>query len=109
MKNLRQELEAYRNEGLAGDTQAAARCESRIGDGLRRVIRRTLTRGRDTTALTGFILEQARRVREELGYQRDELVAEVATRLVATIAGLGFQGRVDTVQANGEATVVTAA
>jgi hypothetical protein len=109
MKNLQRELEIIRNAGLAGDDQAAIQCESRIGNGLRRVIRRTIKLGHSTTELTSRILEEARRAREEFGYQRDELVAEVASRLVSIIAGQGYEGRIDTIQSAGEATITAAA
>jgi hypothetical protein len=108
MNNLQRELENYRNAGSNGDEQAVIQCDARIGSGLRRVIRRTLKQRQGSTELASFVLEEASRVRTELGLERDDLVSEVAQRLVAMFAGQGFQGRIDTLQA-ADATIVAAA
>jgi hypothetical protein len=109
MNSLKRELEMFRNAGSNGDDQAVVQCEARFGNGLRRVIRRTLSRRQTANDLTSFILEEARRVREETGLERDDLVSEIAERLVGMLSGQGIQGRIETLQASLDATITTAA
>ncbi|NQV27414.1 MAG: type II secretion system F family protein, partial [Rhodopirellula sp.] len=90
--DIRVEFERFRNAGLNGDDMAASRLESRFGDGLTRFVRRIVRAGRGTGALAEFILNEASIIREQLGLERDELVAELNCRLCAVITGRGFAG-----------------
>lgn len=103
--DIRTQFENYRQAGLNGDDMAATHLETRFGEGLARFVRRVVRTGRGTGSLAEFILREATLVREQLGLERDELVAELISRLCSVIAGHGIAGRVDTMSVADRQTV----
>ncbi|MGZ0171297.1 MAG: hypothetical protein ACKVHE_17255 [Planctomycetales bacterium] len=103
--DLKFEFEGFRKARLNGDDMAATHLESRFGDGLARLVRRVVRTGRGTGSLADFVLKEAQVVREQLGLERDALVAELTSRICSVIAGQGIAGRVDTVSVADRQTV----
>lgn len=103
--DIRAEFESFRKAGLNGDDMAAAHLESRFGVGLTRFVRRVVRTGRGTGSLAEFVLKEAQVVREQLGLERDALVAELTGRMCSAITGQGLAGRVDTVSVTDQQTV----
>jgi hypothetical protein len=103
--DIRVEFEAFRNAGLNGDDMAATRLESRFGDSLARFVRRVVRTGRGSGSLAEFVLKEAQVVREQLGLERDALVAELTSRICSVITGQGIAGKVDTVSVADRQTV----
>lgn len=106
---LQQQIEKLRSATARGDDGTATRCEQQFGTALRRIVRRVVRSGRQGDGLSTTILQQVRQVRNfRPDLERDDLVAEVTTRLCALLVGQNIDNRIDTVAAGGEATVVVA-
>ena len=106
---LQQQIEKLRSATARGDDQTATRCEEQFGTALGRIVRRVVRSGRSSDGLSTTILKQVRQVRDfrpEL--KRDDLVAEVTTRLCALLVGQNIGHRIDTVAVSGEATAIVA-
>lgn len=104
---IHNDLEEFRQAGLSGDDQAAMRLESQFGDRLARFVRRIIRKGRGTGSLAEFVLQEAASIRKhrvDLG--RDELVAELISRLCLVITGQRISGRVDTAAVKDNQTVI---
>lgn len=99
------QFESFRKAGLNGDDMAASHLESQFGDGLARFVRRVVRTGRGTGSLADFVLKEAQVVREQLGLERDALVAELTSRICSVITGQSLAGRVDTVSVADKHTV----
>lgn len=106
---LQQQIEKLRTATARGDDETATRCEEQFGTALGRIVRRVVRSGRKCDGLSTTILQQVRQVRDfRPDLERDDLVAEVTTRLCALLVGQNIDNRIDTVAAGGEATVVAA-
>jgi hypothetical protein len=100
------EFEGFRQAGIKGDDMAATHLESRFGDGLVRFVRRVVRKGRGAGSLAEFVLNEASNIRaQRLNLERDELVAELVSRICAVVTGQILAGRVDTVSAADNQTV----
>ena len=103
---LQQQIEKLRTATARGDDETATRCEEQFGTALGRIVRRVVRSGRKCDGLSTTILQQVRQVRDfRPDLERDDLVAEVTTRLCALLGGKDIDNRVDTVAAGGGATV----
>lgn len=106
---IQQQIEKLRSATALGDGQTAMRCEEQFGTALGRIVRRVVRTGRSRDGLSATILQQVRLVRDRRpDLERDDLVAEVTTRLCALLVGQNIGHRIDTVAVGGEATVIVA-
>lgn len=106
---LRQKISQLRSATLQGNDETARECEAHFGMALRRIVRRVVRTGRTRDGLSTTILEQVRQVRTHRPeLDRDDLVAEVTSRLCALLVGQNNGHRIDTITAGGDATAIVA-
>ena len=104
---FRQKISQLRSATLQGDDQSARECEAHFGVALRRIVRRVVRTGRTRDGLSSTILEEVRQVRTRRPeLERDDLVAEVTSRLCALLVGQNNGHRIDTITAGGDATAI---
>ena len=106
---IQQQIQKLRSATDRGDGQTATRCEEQFGTALGRIVRRVVRTGRTRDGLSTAILQQVRQVRDHRpDLERDDLVAEVTTRLCALLVGQDTCHRIDTVAVGGQATAIIA-
>lgn len=106
---FQQKINQLRSAHFEGDDRSIHQCEEQFGTALRRIVRRVVRSGRTHDRLSTAILQQVRQVRDiRPDLEREDLVAEVTTRLCALLVGQGTGHRIDTVAASGEATMILA-
>lgn len=106
---IQQQIQKLRSATARGDGQTATRCEEQFGTALGRIVRRVVRTGRTRDGLSTAILQQVRLVRDRRpDLERDDLVAEVTTRLCALLVGQNTDHRIDTVAVGGQATAIIA-
>ena len=92
-------IEELRMSVVSGGEETATGCERQLAHALSRHVRRVVRTGRIRNGLTAEIHRELLLVRSTCpDLERDEVVAEVTSRLCSKLIGRGYEDRIETAQ-----------